>query len=297
MTFKELVDFFFKAKSLKPSTIRMYEYKRKKFEMLSDMEIDEITPIFIEKIYSDLKKANRKYDYDFIFLKSVFSYAVQLELIESNPVKIDLKRAKPSILHELLSLHDLQKLINELSNDNDRRVLSTALLFQLTTGTRVGEVRNLRRKHINMLAHTAIIQFQYGVININGEEGETALKTEYSMRTVYIPDILRKKLYPILKEKSDDDFIFKLKKKPFSILSANSYLKDVCEKLQIVRITTHNLRSLYATMALYSGIPLISVTRQMGHATTRQTERYQRYIKELDKEELKKIDSFFSKKK
>ncbi|EJU19761.1 site-specific recombinase, phage integrase family [Peptoanaerobacter stomatis] len=295
MTFKELAELYINTVTMKESTAKNYRYRMNKFSALNNKDIAEISEKDIINLYNSTSKRNiRKCDYEFITLKAIFNFAVKNSFIDKNPMKLTLKRGIPTKIHELLSINQIKMLIDELKK-NDKSI-SCMLLFQLMTGCRISEIRGLKKKYVNINDNTALIIEQYGIVDSFGKQGYTTLKTDYSKRTVYIPAMLQDILYKRIENMNADDVIFaKEDKTIYSVQYINSYLSKICEKLNLPNMTSHCMRALYATIALYSNINIIAVSKQLGHSTTKETERYMRYITELDKKQYAYIDEFLKK--
>ncbi len=215
-------------------------------------------------------------------------------LIDRNPVQIKLKRSSPQKSHELLVKTKIFSLINYLQNDKENIKLSTMCLAEILTGARISEIKAFRKKNIDTTNHTITIEDQYTITDDCGQQGLAPLKTESAKRLLYIPVALRKNLYSMLEETKDDDFLFLCRSKPYSTGTINAYLETVCDKLKIIKLTTHNLRALYATIALYSNINILTISLQLGHKSIRQTESYLKRICSLDMHNLERIDDFIS---
>lgn len=294
MKFFELWELYLRSKPLKPGTIRNYKYKEKKFESIWEREIEEITSLEIQVMYNNVKANLIQYDYDFVTLRSVFQFAIELNKIKENPVRMSLKRAIPSKTHELLTKEDILNLIYYLLSDRENEVKSTMLLVELLTGARISEVRAFQKKYIDTKKHSIVIKYQYQIIDESGKEGLTELKTQESKRLLYIPVLLREPLYRLIAPLCENQFVFSKNQKPISILSANLYLAKVCERLNLVKISTHTLRGLYATIAIYSGVNIFTISGQMGHSSLKETERYFKRMLRHDIESLGKIDGFLN---
>ncbi|MFC4803842.1 tyrosine-type recombinase/integrase [Filifactor villosus] len=292
MKFMELWELYLKSRPLSSGTIRNYRYKEKKFDSIWEREIEEISALEIQTLYNSVKRQSAKYDYDFITLKSVFQFAVELGIIKETPIRFALKRSAPSKTHELLTKEDIMRLVQYLQNEKENKVKATLLLVELLTGARVSEIRAFQKKNIDTKKHTVLIAHQYNVIGEDGTEGLATLKTQEAERLVYLPRGVRKVLYDLIRNLKDEEFVFSRNGKPYSIVTINLYLAQVCDKLDIVRLSTHKLRALYATIAIYAGVNVFTISGQMGHKSLKETERYFKRLPRYDLDSLKKIDKF-----
>lgn len=87
-----------------------------------------------------------------------------------------------------------------------------------------------------------------------------------------IPIDIIKKYHPdFLKIKDKDIPIFK----NMSNQKTNEYLKEIAEVCGITKhLTFHIARKSFATMAFDNGVSLESISKILGHSSTRSTERY-----------------------
>ena len=68
------------------------------------------------------------------------------------------------------------------------------------------------------------------------------------------------------------------------------YLQRLCRKAGVTEITIHALRHTHASILLYEGVSISSISRRLGHASMDVTQRvYLHTIKELETKDDGKI--------
>ncbi|MCH7826599.1 MAG: site-specific integrase [Bacteroidetes bacterium] len=194
-------------------------------------------------------------------LKASFHIAEEWGFIEKNPfakIKIQkIQKSKPLFL----SKAELQVILN---NTNEL-IFKEMFLFSFYTGTRVGEVENIKWQNIDL---------EKKVITIGDEEFTTK-----NAKCRIIP--MSKTLYKLLSKKQpiDNDenrFVFcKSNGFPFRREYISKQFKKSCRAAGVSeKIHFHTLRHSFATNLSMKGIPLITIKELMGHSSIVVTEIY-----------------------
>ena len=243
---------------LKPRT-RDYWSQRlvaltKSWEGLNETEVRKITQ-------SDCKRWAGKYarnasptNYNntIALLRQVLSCAVDAGVIYANPagaLKRVTIRSKEIVLP---STDKFNALIVEMRNGHGRDSRNCAdfaagLAF---TGCRKGEARQIEWRDVD---------FEAGEIIIRGDP-ETGTKNWELRRVPLIPDA-RALFQRMRGERSDES----LDAKVFRVGECQKALDRACQKVGTDRITHHDLRHLFATRCIESGVDIPTVSRWLGH--------------------------------
>lgn len=120
-------------------------------------------------------------------------------------------------------------------------------------------------------------------------------KTKSSIRKIAIDEqtVFKLKEYLKLHEFKNNQPIF-MNKKDHILVSAeiNKSLTNKLESLNIPRITFHGLRHTHASILLYKGVSVLSVSRRLGHSNITTTQStYLHIIRELQSQDQDKIIS------
>lgn len=245
------------------------------------MKLKDITPKFLRGFLEYLRGDNvNKYGgrlcqetiYTYFTVFSILmNKAVRLEMIPVNPFHKLSKAEKPqrrTKKREFLTMEELEKLAN--TECDDWRV-KKAFMFCCFTGLRYIDVSHMKWKHIQKLGDGS---YQLDIIQKKTQE------------PVYIP--LSKNALKWLPEKGDngrENYVFQFRDR--SIIY--KYLQDWGKRAGIEKhLIFHMSRHTCATMLLYYGADLYTVSKILGHTSIKST---QIYAKVVDGMKRKAVDN------
>lgn len=143
-----------------------------------------------------------------------------------------------------------------------------------------------------------------GIINVNKtwdykyKTGFMKTKTATSNRKVAIDQTTIHRLSHYLSHhNSEDDRPILMDNNNHILVSAeiNNALTAKLQALSIPRITFHGLRHTHASILLYRGVSVLSVSRRLGHSNITTTQStYLHIIKELESQDKNKIISILN---
>ncbi len=191
---------------------------------------------------------------------SSLNYAVSIGRIAVNPYNLfeSEERVKRGNEHkrEYLTIEELKRMIETPCKHT---VVRQVFLFTCFTGLRVSDVRGLRWCDLSQ---------QDGSYTL----GVRMYKTE---KMVYVP--LSKQAMRWMPErggKSGDDFVFDFLPKDY-----NKYIASWAKAAGITKHITHHCgRHTFATMLLSLGVDIYTVSKLLGHASLRHTQRYAKIV-------------------
>jgi integrase len=243
---------------IKPST-RDYWRRRllaliKSWSRLDETEIRRITQTDCKgwaSIYC--KKASpTNYNNTIALLRHILAIGIENGVLYSNPAA-GLKRA--AIRQKEIVLPSIDKfnaLLAEMRNARSRYSphcanFAAGLAF---TGCRVGEAREISWRDVD---------FELGEIVVRGD-ATTGTKNWELRRVPLIPDA-RALLQRMRNERPGES----LDAKVFRVRECQKALDRACKKVGADRITHHDLRHLFATRCIESGVDIPTVSRWLGH--------------------------------
>lgn len=244
--------------------------KQRLQEYAPDTVLEEVDKPFLLGFIDYLRSEYRMRNGEPLSQKSIFnlvgmfnsslSYAVSIGRIAVNPYNLfeSKERVKPGREHkrEYLTVEELKRMI-----DTPCRcaVVRQVFLFTCFTGLRLSDVRGLRWRDLSQ---------QDGGYTL----GVRMYKTE---KTIYIP--LSKqamKWMPERGDKSGEDFVFGSLPKDY-----NRHIAAWAKAAGITKHITHHCgRHTFATMLLSLGVDIYTVSKLLGHATLRHTQRYAKIV-------------------
>ena len=215
-------------------------------------------------------------------LSSILSKAVQWEVIQDNPAA---KAEKPKLgNHEAAYLEeeDARRLLELLQEEPIQwRALIT---FDLLSGLRRGELLGLRWDDVDLDAHTIQVKQTSNYLPKKGVYTKTT-KTEKSTRPLHLStaavmmlleykrwqDEQALKLGDAWKNEDGRVFTTELGAPIFPDSPTLWFSKFIKRSGLPEDITVHSLRHTYATLMIADHVPLVVVSKQLGHAQTSTT--------------------------
>jgi integrase len=243
---------------IKPRT-RHYWLQRlaaliKSWPGLSETEIRKITQVDCKKWASTYSKTASPTNYNntLALLRHVLAIAIEAGVIYSNPAAA-LKRA-PLRGKEIAlpSTDKFNALIAEMRAGHGRDSVNCAdvALGLAVTGMRKGEANALEWRDVD---------FEAGEIVVRGD-AETGTKNWELRRVPLIADACS--LFQRMRSERADE---SLDAKVFVVRECQKALDRACKKVGTDRITHHDLRHLFATRCIESGVDIPTVSRWLGH--------------------------------
>jgi integrase len=226
----------------------------KSWPRLSEIEVRKITQADCRKWATAYAKSvsPTRYNNTLAVLRHVLNVAVEAGVIYSNPAAV-VKRA--SVRGKQIALPTIDKfnaLIAEMRAGHSRDSLNCAdLAAGLTfTGCRIGEAREMAWRDVD---------FDAGKIVVRGDS-ETGTKNWELRRVPLIPDA--RALFQRMRSDRADEA---LDAKVFAVRECQKALDRACKKVGTDRITHHDLRHIFATRCIESGVDIPTVSRWLGH--------------------------------
>lgn len=182
------------------------------------------------------------------FLRHVFAIGVQAGILYSNPGDT-LKTLPPrKKLLQLPNRSQFADLVASIRATHTRWGQAPGDLVEglAYTGARVGESRKMIWAHVDE---------ERGWVTIPGEKTESAPRT--NPITPAFADLLVR-MRRRVKPKSTDAL--------FGVKSVLGSLKNTCEELGLAKIDHHDLRHLFATTCIDSGVDILTISNWLGHS-------------------------------
>lgn len=231
-----------------------------------DRIISDITPtdimewqnVMLQKGLSDtyLNQIN-------IYLKAIFSYAVDYVGLSKNPCGKSIGSKKTRQLN-FWTPEEYRKFIEQLSSCKDSyNNLTFFTIFEILyyTGMRVGELLALTLQDIDFKENK--ISINKGYYRITGKDLIDKPKTIHGERVVDIPDFLTQEIREYVSHLYEPDPTARLfEKRPQYV---RSVLRDRAQKAGIKEIRVHDLRHSHASALINLGANPVLVAERLGH--------------------------------
>lgn len=233
------------------------------FKKLSN---NDINIYFKSKNIYYLSDSTKKLIY--IIIKSSIQFGITKKYRKNNIIlTLKIKESKPRIVY----LTKKEQNILEKYLFNNLKLNSLAILFDLYTGLRLGELCAIQWKDIDFINNTLYIsKTAQRIYDYENDSKKTKLiitspKTESSYRIIPIP----KFLIDLLKEfyTTKDNYVFTNKFFPKEPRTLEKYFSTTLKKCNIKPIVFHGLRHTYATRSREAGIDIKILSELLGHSS------------------------------
>lgn len=310
ITMNQLADTVYKEYvliKLKVNTQRVYETAYNKYILpeFGVMDLKDIKPIHIQKFANKLSKTLKPNTVGNILacLSKTLGFAEKWEMIEMSPYrKIEYERSSTSSNDELLSIEQIEKLVEYYNNEESNLMHKSAFYLAIGCGLRNSEIRALT---------TDDIDFKNGIINVDkqaglirNEKGEledaaTSTKTPTSKRKIYAPQFVMDCLKDYISTLpyipiSKQIYWSHITKKPISKHCLSKRFTALLKELELPAIRFHDLRHLQATILIQSGVNVKAVSKRLGHSKVDITlNTYTNTIDAVDKKVAEQFNETF----
>lgn len=242
-------------------TIKYYQEIIDKFIDSFDKSIKNINAEEIRQYLSEYKECSNcnstTIDNIRRVLSSFFSWLEDEDYIIKSPVRKIHKIKTASMVREILTDENLEKLRDECANVRDLSLIE----LLISTGMRVGEIVNLNIDDLNFEDRSCIV-----------------LGKGNKQREVYFDAKTKLHLKQYLYKRNDENMaLFVSSKKPYQRLSISG-IELIIRKLgkvsNISNVHPHKFRRTLATMAIDKGMPIEQVQKLLGHVKIDTTMHY-----------------------
>ena len=260
------------APNIRAKTLIRYMQTARHLEPISGILLQELDARQVQYFYNNLPKmSDSSKNKIHKLLKAAITKAHILELVKKNIMNAipAPKVSKPKI--EIFKREELQAISDVLKTNSTYRRYYLLFLLTINTGMRLGEVLGLKRK---------CVFDDYVVINnslqdINGKMVDTPPKTAAGEREITITRDLSsdlKKRFNSGKIVSFDGYIFQSKNgTPLRPNQIERAWKSILLLASVPHKKFHVLRHTHATQLLANGVPLLEVSKRLGHSRASHT--------------------------
>ena len=285
MTFDEWIDFWYQNYSkpkLRPTTQMGYEnaiYKHI-IPVLGKIPLPELSTNDIQQFYAKLKKEGRLIRTELYGegvsdrtvwschtrIRTALDRAVQNGLIRTNPAA-DCKLPPQNIKEmQLLTREEMQRFLIQAKEEGYFELF----LLELATGLRRGRGAGPPVGRFELRYRRAVDRAVY---RANGELVVSAPKTKAALRTIVLPPSLVEVLREY-RQQGDSRWMFPSPAKadsPLDPAACRKRLQTILKHAGCKRVRFHDLRHLFVTTALESGMDVKTLSAIIGHVSAKTT--------------------------
>ena len=290
--------------------VRLTSYIRYKqsaayLDPIANIKLQELNAAHIQKLLNTLPDSMASSSKNKVYkvLAQALKKALMLDLIYKDPcMAVEAPKIKNHEV-QIFSHNDMRKILGKLSMKSKVQPLLIKrypmILLAATTGMRIGEILGL---------HWADIDFKLGIVKVrrtlnlvNGRFYEEPPKTAAGRRNIPIPDETLAELKTLWQKENvmaidGTGYVFHTRNgTPVAKNNVNKFWHSILALCEVPYKNIHVLRHTHATELLAAGVPLIEVSRRLGHADASITLKvYGHAIPGYGKETLEKIKEVYA---
>ena len=281
----------YKEGSIRPVTMKKYNLTQQWLKtLIPNLKVKQLDRANYQKLINAYAESHEKQTtMDFhCQIKAAVMDAIDEGLIKKDPTrKVIIGGKMPKAKKEkYLSLAELQKLTQDLDLENG--INNDWLIYLVSkTGLRFSEAVGLTPDDFNFDKSTISINKTWNYKD-GGKFDYT--KNDTSMRVISIDKKLNKEFKKMCKNLPSNKPIFIGEEGNIYNSTVNDALKRHCKKVGIADISIHGLRHTHASILLYSGVSVLSVSKRLGHSNISTTQKvYLHIILELENKDKNKM--------
>ena len=273
-------------KSYRIDISQFFEFIKDNFSSISGYEeIKKIHFVAFRNWLTDSDLAPKSINRKMAANSSFFDFLVEKNIVAFNP-STSIKRPRQEVRKPTNDASDeqIRNLLEMVEVLKGPGLLHRAVIYTLfTTGIRKAELINLRLKNF-------FIKDGFTIIEVRAKGGKQLTKVIHPKCAEVINEYLDY-LKSIGEPPHLEDWIFRPSKnplepthinKPLNPKSVDYIIKSWCKKAGIdQRISPHSARASYIGSALESGMDLYKISRDVGHASVKTTEEYNKRRQQL----------------
>lgn len=290
----------YKRPTVKQTTYEQYVYLARYLEGIADIKMQELHPMQVQKLYQSLPHlSSNTINKIHKLLKDMWTKAFRLEMMQKNIMEIveSPKFEKKEI--EIFAQKDIEKILKACHEHPKLKLRYPAILLAATTGMRKGEIIGLRWCDVNLSDCEIHIRRTLQQTRV-GIYLDTP-KTKASIRKIRITDATTAALRELKVNTSNIDikqeklcFVTR-NDTPISPRNFERLWHDLLCCANVPYKNMHVLRHTHATELLAAGVPIVEVSRRLGHNKIGHTlELYGHAIPNYDKKITDKIQRLYA---
>ena len=291
---KWLIDYIetFKKPKVRVSTLVRYYSTAKLISPLFDIPLKDISAYTLQKFYNSLP-AHLSYSSQskvFKLLNAALKKAAVLGMMKDITLSVELpKPSKKKIEVSIYTIDEIKKILNYLENSTYYKRYYLFVKLAIASGARLGELLALRIENV----YNDYIDIVASAHATNGKMYINPPKTTTGNRRITLSPELCLALKTAAERYS---YVFHTQNGlPWNTHTIGHAWKKILSNADVPHKHFHALRHTHATQLLANGIPLLEVSRRLGHAQPSVTlDMYGHAIQGYDAQIPEKVNSIFS---
>lgn len=278
-----------KENDLKATSLSAYQFafNANIEQALGATKLSKITPFVLQDFFNNLAKKYANIGTYRNVLRQMFSYAVKMELMNSNPMlKVDIPKCKPAEHEVKDNFYDKYELANFLQSVKDSFGLMKYTYFRLLayTGLRRGESLALTWNDLDIENKTISVNKNDVYDSLNHKSVLVTPKTASSIRVLSIDNKTIKflqqwhleqtkwKMANGFRKPENEQLIFSNHENELTNPGMpDIWLKKIYKKCPQKKIRLHGFRHTHASLLFETGATVKEVQERLGHSDSKIT--------------------------
>lgn len=283
----EYIDTYKKPK-VRPSTLERYYCTMRQLAPIANIPLKDLTAITIQRFYNTLTTSTSDRAKVHKLLNAALKKAVALGTMKDITQAVEPISEKRREI-EIFDLDEITKLLEWVQNSKYYQRYYLFLKLAVSTGARLGELLALRTSRV----HTNYIRIDLNAHAVNGRVHINEPKTDNGIRNVTIPYELSQEL---IQYAAGGEYVFHNRfGGTWNTHNVERAWRSILDGAGIPRKHFHALRHTHATQLLANNVPLIEVSKRLGHSKPSITlDLYGHSIPGYDETIPEKVQNIFS---
>lgn len=274
----------YKEGAVRDVTLKKYKSALEHIRRLTEgLNVEDMTRTAYQTLLNEYAKTHEKQTVtDFHHMvKPCLLDARDEGLISTDPTRRVTIKGKPAGEKKIkyLNQYDLHKLLDTLSLEPENKY-DWLIYLGAKTGVRLSEALGVTPADFDMTTQSLSIN---KTLDYKNGCGFVTTKNKSSVRKIQLDWQTMNKFYGYIKDMDADKPIFVCPGEKIYDTTINDILERHCKTAKVSPITFHGLRHTHASILLFSGVSVPSVSRRLGHSSIATTQKvYLHIIKEMD---------------
>lgn len=274
----------YKEDAVRDVTLKKYKAALSHIKVLANgLNIEDMNRTAYQTLLNNYAKTHEKQTVtDFHHMvKPCLLDALDEHLITSDPTRRVTIKGKPANQKKIkyLNQYELHKLLDTLHLTPDNKY-DWLIYLGAKTGCRLSEALGITPQDFDINNQSLSISKTYDYKQ-TGSFVET--KNKSSVRKIQLDWQTLNRFYSYIKDRPQNEPIFVTIGEKIYDSTINDILARHCKQANVPIITFHGLRHTHASILLFSGVSVPSVSRRLGHSSMATTQKvYLHIIKEMD---------------
>lgn len=251
----------YKKSKVRPSTLARYYTSLRQLEPIADVQLKDLTALSVQRFYNSLPSEKSSSDKIKVhaLLKAALNKAVALGMMKNIMAAVEPFKQKHNEV-EIFTLDEIHQLLGWVSKSQYYQRYYLFIKLAIASGARLGELLALRTSRV----HDNYIRIDLNAHATNGKIYINEPKTANGIRNITIPSDLTEELTQFA---DGGEYVFHNKfGNVWNTNNVERAWRTILDCAGIPRKHFHALRHTHATQLLANNIPLIEVSRRLGHS-------------------------------